>query len=398
MQLALATGKPSHGVKGYTPLVDLPKFDLVWGVCPDYMHCVLEGVTKQLADIWFSSVKSAAYIGAPSQLRMVTSRLLNLKPPQFFTRLPRTVEDRSLWKASEWKWWLLFYSVPCLHGILPTDYLEHFCLLVNGIFLLLKDNISRDDLKVAMSNLSQFVYQVEELYGLEAMTFNIHQLVHLPQSVLQLGPLWSHSTFVFESGNGSLLNLVSDANGVPLQVLERFTMTLQLRRFLQTMSLSQKARALCETMTGYNAKENPEHKPLGKGRFLPVGDHEAALFSKLGQHPKNVVEYKRLLLKGRSYHVQSYNRTKRTCNSYLKSTDGLYYVLDRVLMLEDGMCYLVCQQLKCQVHRKVSHMYMTMGVEEKVLLNTSEVDRICVAMNVDNVLYVSEIPNMQERE
>ncbi|KAL1426065.1 hypothetical protein MTO96_018540 [Rhipicephalus appendiculatus] len=108
MQLALATGVPSRGVKGYTPLVELPKFDLVWGVGPGYMHCVLEEVAKQLADTWFSSVKSPSYIGAPSQLRSVTSRLLNLKPPQFFTRLPRTVEDRSLWKASEWKWWLLF--------------------------------------------------------------------------------------------------------------------------------------------------------------------------------------------------------------------------------------------------------------------------------------------------
>ncbi|KAL1434694.1 hypothetical protein MTO96_011469 [Rhipicephalus appendiculatus] len=250
-----------------------------------------------------------------------------------------------------------------------------------------------------MDNLAQFVYQVEQLYGQQAMTFNIHQLIHLPQSVLQLGPLWSHSTFVFESGNGSLLNLVSDANGVPLQVLERFTMKLKLRRLLQTVSLSQKVRALCETMTGFNIKESPEQKPLGKGRLSSLDNHEAALFSsKLGQHPKNVVEYKRLLLKGRSYHVQSYNRTKRTCNSYLKSTDGLYYVLDRVLMLEDGMCYLVCQRLKCHVHKKVSHMYMTMGVEEKVLLNASEVDRICVGMNVDNVLYISEIPNMQERE
>lgn len=99
MPLEMSTGKPSRGVKGYTPLVELPKFDMMWGVCSEYMHCAL-GVAKQLADTWFTSVKSPAYIGAPTHLRTVTSRLLNLKPPQFFTRLPRTVEDRSLWKAS----------------------------------------------------------------------------------------------------------------------------------------------------------------------------------------------------------------------------------------------------------------------------------------------------------
>lgn len=363
------------------------------------MHCVLEGVAKQLADIWFSAVHSPAYVGVPSKRQSVISRLVSLKPPQFFTRLPRTLDDRSMWKASEWKWWLLFYAVPCLDGILPTEYHDHFCLLVNGIFLLLKDRITRNDLKVAMDNLARFVYQVEQLYGQESMTFNIHQLVHLPQSVQQLGPLWSHSTFVFESGNGLLLNLVSDANGVPLQVLERFTMSLQLRRLLQTMSLSTEVQALCEQMTSGNATESPPEKPLGKGCFTSVGSHEATLFvSKLGQHPKNVVEYERILVRGQSYHVQSYQRTKRTCNCYFKSMDGLYHVLDRVLMLEDGKCYLACERLKCQVHKKVSHLYITIGVEEKVLLHTSEVDKICVGMNVGDVLYIADLPNLHERD
>lgn len=134
MQTAVTTGEPSHGVKGPTPLVKLSKFDLVWGVCPDYMHAVLEGVAKQLVEIWLSQVQSPAYIGEPSKCQRVTARLLRLRPPQFFTRLPRTLDDRSMWKASEWKWWLLFYAIPCLDGILERKYHEHLCLLVNGIF------------------------------------------------------------------------------------------------------------------------------------------------------------------------------------------------------------------------------------------------------------------------
>ncbi|XP_049520784.1 uncharacterized protein LOC119444981 [Dermacentor silvarum] len=152
IRVALSTGQPSHGVKGSTPLVHLPKFDLVWGVCPDYMHAVLEGVAKQLLEIWLSNVHSPAYIGEPSKCQRVTARLLHLRPPQFFTRLPRTLDDRSMWKASEWKWWLLFYAVPYLDGILEKKYHEHICLLVNGIFLLLKDEISKNDLKEAMDH------------------------------------------------------------------------------------------------------------------------------------------------------------------------------------------------------------------------------------------------------
>lgn len=63
-----------------------------------------------------------------------------------------------------------------------------------------------------------------------AMTFNVHQLLHLAKNVKQLGPLWSHLTFISESGSGTLLKLVSDANGVPLQILECAVMRLQLKR------------------------------------------------------------------------------------------------------------------------------------------------------------------------
>lgn len=64
--------------------------------------------------------------------------------------------------------------------------------------------------------------------------------------MFQLGPLLSHSTFVFESGNGTLLNLVSDANGVPLQVIERFAMRLQLPQLLQSVAFSEEAQARCK--------------------------------------------------------------------------------------------------------------------------------------------------------
>jgi hypothetical protein len=31
---------------------------------------------------------------------------------------------------------------------------------------------------------------------------NVHGLLHLPESVSDIGPLWAHSCFPFESGNG----------------------------------------------------------------------------------------------------------------------------------------------------------------------------------------------------
>ncbi|KAG8222974.1 hypothetical protein J437_LFUL002697 [Ladona fulva] len=43
------------------------------------------------------------------------------------------------------------------------------------------------------------------LYDENCLTFNCHLLNHLPQSVLNWGPLWAHSSFLYEDYNQQLL-------------------------------------------------------------------------------------------------------------------------------------------------------------------------------------------------
>ncbi len=70
--------------------------------------------------------------------------------------------------------------------------------------------------------LQKFVLFVETLYGKEHMTYNIHQLVHIVQTVRNWGPLWVTSTFTYESHNGTLLKLFHGTQGVPIQIIDNF--------------------------------------------------------------------------------------------------------------------------------------------------------------------------------
>ena len=54
------------------------------------------------------------------------------------------------------------------------------------------------------------------------MTMNVHNLIHLPKVVENLGPLWAHSCFPFESANGELLKLFHGSQAVEKQVV-RYT-------------------------------------------------------------------------------------------------------------------------------------------------------------------------------
>ncbi|KAG0445060.1 hypothetical protein HPB47_000570 [Ixodes persulcatus] len=77
------------------------------------------------------------YIGSPSVVATVNKRLLSIRPPHCVTRLPRPVGDRSFWKASEWRQWLLFYCLPCTLGILDQRYWKHLRCLVEAVYILL---------------------------------------------------------------------------------------------------------------------------------------------------------------------------------------------------------------------------------------------------------------------
>ncbi|KAL1472032.1 hypothetical protein MTO96_039584 [Rhipicephalus appendiculatus] len=73
MRRAKGPEEPFEGFKGPSSLVKFKGLDLVWGLPPDYMHSILEGVTKQLADLWLSTTGSVFYIGR--QIRLLDCRL-----------------------------------------------------------------------------------------------------------------------------------------------------------------------------------------------------------------------------------------------------------------------------------------------------------------------------------
>ena len=86
----------------------------------DYMHCVLEGVTSWLLKAWTDSKYSGNCFSIRRHLSVLDSNFLKQRPPTEFTRSPRSIKTHlSYWKASEFRNWLLFYSLPLLVNILP---------------------------------------------------------------------------------------------------------------------------------------------------------------------------------------------------------------------------------------------------------------------------------------
>lgn len=156
------------------------------------MHCVLLGICRQLLRLWLLSQyhDQVWYIG--TKVAAMDDRLCGIKPPSEIKRTPRSLSStRMYWKgtelisianylcyvymyiAHELKAWLLHYSPAVLYEILPDLYYQHHLLLVESIFLLLQNCVSKVNVKQSWRLLKHYVILFSTLYGMWACTFSL---------------------------------------------------------------------------------------------------------------------------------------------------------------------------------------------------------------------------------
>ena len=164
------------------------------------MHGILLGVTHQLWNLWKNGINGEFKI-TKKNVKYIENRYLHITPTQNIHRLSRKgiIYGTAKPKASELKSWLLYYSLPCLEGVVEQKVLEHYTLLVHSTYILLKEKITEEELNQCEQDFQKFVYYYELLYGEEQMTFNVHALLHVVDSIRQTGPLYVNSAFYFEN-------------------------------------------------------------------------------------------------------------------------------------------------------------------------------------------------------
>ncbi|KAH9385067.1 hypothetical protein HPB48_027121 [Haemaphysalis longicornis] len=343
MELAVAgDGKTfPNGVKTVSPLINLEHFNIVWGFVPDYMHCILLGLGRQFLELWLKGNNPLFNISGSE--KTLSCKLLSIAPPKEVKRMPRALKDRSSWKAKELESWILFYSLPVLEGVLARPYVQHWACLVEALHILLAKSISELDLLVAEELLVEFHVKTEYLYGKEAMTYNLHQLNHIGKSVRQWGPLWAHSAFPFESGNGSLKATVKGMNGIPHQICRM----LQMEDAVEEMSdliVSPKVKAYCSSLdkarTLRTVSASGDIHLFGRG--IPFTPDSSICSS--DQLPHVVQQYSRMVKEGTVFTDRNYASGKRSNNSCVLLSCGSYAIVEKVLCGNNCEAFLIIRK------------------------------------------------------
>ena len=121
--------------------------DIVKDVPIDYMHMILEGISKMIINYWLDGGYRDHRFYLGKDIDELVKNLLRIKPPHSFRHSPRSLKvSSSFWKASEHRAWFLYYAIPILMKVLPPDYIMHLSLLITSIHILLGTSILKEDL------------------------------------------------------------------------------------------------------------------------------------------------------------------------------------------------------------------------------------------------------------
>jgi hypothetical protein len=333
--------KRVKGFKGLSGLACLEEFDIVNGTVPDYMHAVLLGIVKTLMNKWFSPTESGNDYFIGKQLKNISARFSTIKPPYFIERLPRDLEKNySHFKATELQSFLLYYSIPCLHGIHDDRYIRHFAMLSEAIFILLGDKITEESFERSKLLLNDFYQQFTDLYGRGSCGLNMHNVcLHMPTYVKNLGPIWSWSCFAFEDGNSKILKSVHGTGNVVIQCFKN-----------QDISMYYKSEEGVEIIDPRKMKvthkaENCEvFGALHKFRRVPRIDSLHALGIENSEQLRKV---QRICVNGERFYSTEYSRMKRrVCHAvnFLDSELGLIQYF--ILVIDTNIVYAVVKKMK----------------------------------------------------
>jgi hypothetical protein len=203
---------------GTSPLAALP-VGLVSQVPLDYMHVVCLGVMRRILLLWSKGPASCRM--SNSLLQAVSARLVTYQTfiPRQFARKPRSLSEVKMWKATEFRTFLLYTGPVALKGLLNLHLYQNFMCLSAAISICLSSELCHEHADYSESLLSYFVQQFSNLYGANQIVYNVHCLTHLVDDVRRFGCLDIISAFPFENYLGQLKRMVRNGNNPFSQIV-----------------------------------------------------------------------------------------------------------------------------------------------------------------------------------
>lgn len=335
------------GVKGHAILSNIPGFDIVTQLDPDSFHCLVN-VAKRFAWLWFSERFSKKAFNIHEHLTKVDARLLSITPTSDVSRL-RSLTERSDYRGHEWYYWIVMFSIPCLTKILPNRYLNHWSLLVSALALLMQNSVAKSERAYAERYLNLFVSQIDGLYGAAHVTFSIHLLTHLAQSVSNFGQPWAHSAFFYEAENAEIKHEIHSHNGAIFQICKGVQLKVALKKLEHAIQheMNNNEKEYLKKMSSSKVAAKPHLTIenfgfLGKPQISLLNPDSSSALTRSQVNFDGAVPhatYLRCVINNEEYHSTQYARSKKQNNCVALLDDDSVFIIDSFVVLNSNECF-----------------------------------------------------------
>ena len=240
-----------------------------------------------------------------------------------------------------------------LYGILPDSQFDHIMLLSQAIFLLYSQNIPLVDLSVARIALDRFCADFANLYGLQFQTTNFHNIRHLVDNVIEVGPLWSFDCFPYENISGWMVKLIHGTQHVEKQIARAISTLHKLPLLIDDLAVK---LPHCADFTKTLLADNEIDLDVKKGFYVSeklsligkvknikvTNELNELILCFLGHIPAtmSVYQFCRFMFKGVLYHSKLYSKVVKRNSftvqyrngagelAYAQIIEGLHVILE----------------------------------------------------------------------
>ncbi|XP_024868247.1 uncharacterized protein LOC112452339, partial [Temnothorax curvispinosus] len=199
---------------GDSILENLP-IDMILQIPLDYMHLFGLG-TSRLLQFYVRGRKNVRLPSAAIDSidkHLIDSRKYIIKE---FARMPRNLSYVDSWKATEVRLFVLYLGLVLLKPFVSQDYYNHFLSLSIAIRILADPEQCLVLNDFAHSLIIWFISQYRNIFGLEYLSHNVHNLQHLANDVKTLGCLDTFSCFKFKNHMQKIKKRIKNC-GKPLE-------------------------------------------------------------------------------------------------------------------------------------------------------------------------------------
>ena len=260
--------------------------------------------------------------------------------------------------------------------------------------------------------LYKFVTLVPELYGSEHVSYNVHILIHLPDAVLNWGPLWLHSAFAYEDIIGLLKGMYHGTQLIPKQVFKYFSGWNKLHNYSALMVNSHESvvdlyKKFC------NSTRLAVRPGFQIGQFVGLRKsctdltefQLTAVRECLQLEPTlhfTCQSYDRFLIKGQIFSTEAYASNFRRNNSFVLLSNGCFAHIKACIVVNCDCSNVQCVCLKdivlfvscCTSTRAKSFVDTYVGIDLKQFVRQmSEADDSVIAVRLGDVISKCVIVN-----